>query len=165
MRKRLAIVFFGAASFAAACDIGNPGVRGGGSELEFGTLEEAPGLPGPQPVWRITRYLGSPFFQWNHRDWELIGPPLDSPPMPPFDLTSFPLDSPNGPIVRYASNNAFWTLMPGDDANNTPSRELWNQHETLLFARDPEEFYDLLYGLVGPTDFKNPMFLPKWRGE
>jgi hypothetical protein len=149
-----------------ACDTGNPPVRAGQSQLEFGTIEER-----NQHVFRIQRFIGDPFFNWDHREWELVGHATTAPPLGPMDLPNFALQPGGmgwtGPLVRYESNNAYWVSKicgPGQP-NCTKSRELWHQHEVDLFGRDPEEFYNLLYGFVGPGDFNNPMFVPRWGAE
>lgn len=152
-----------AGGILSACDVGNPPVRAGGSFLEFGDREPNPLGGSPQKVVRLSHFAGSPFFQWDFRDWQLEGNRR------PGDLLDFVLPAAALPhtfdanlFARYSSSHAFWTSLSSTEGAQRP---LWTQHEVLLFARDPVEHERYLRTFLSPNDFNNPNFPSRWRAE
>lgn len=144
-----------------SCNVGNAPVRAGGSWLRFGTYDLDPAGGGRVPVIRLELFAGSPFFHWDFRDWQLVGNRLPNASTS-FDLT---LRTLGGQLpttfARYNSSHAFWKLVPGASVE----RELWTQHEVLLFARDPTEQARHFRSFVGASDFNNASFPARWRSE
>ncbi len=134
---------------ALACQ-GNPPVHTGDGLLEFGTTRVST-VGGRQVASRTTRlslYTAAPFDQWGYHASALTGE-TDGTGVPgAFDLTKFPLHASNDgtsePFMRYTASSPFWihrtdfSLRRGGGTTAAPV-DLHNQHEILLFARDPAE--------------------------
>jgi len=132
---RLVIAFIA----VAGCDPGNPQVRPGRNNLIFGTTHCDPTTTTcVQSAALVDRYIASPFFHYDFRADELTGN-ADGMPVP-FDLTSYSLGNSDQPYVQYAADTAFWTTLTAININGASTGiPYWNQHEVLLFARDPVE--------------------------
>jgi hypothetical protein len=143
----------------SGCDVGNSPVRGGTSALDFGLFENVVGR-GEQPVVRLQLFLASPFFHWDFRDTALIGnrlAPGTGTFLGTFDLARVSLGL--RPFAQYTSDHAYWEQL-------TERREIWRQHEVVLFARDPVEMSRMHRGLVHDNDHANPSAVPaRWRDE
>jgi hypothetical protein len=139
--------------------VGNSPVRGGTSALDFGLFENVVGR-GEQPVVRLQLFLASPFFHWDFRDTALIGnrlAPGTGTFLGTFDLARVSLGL--RPFAQYTSDHAYWEQL-------TERREIWRQHEVVLFARDPVEMSRMHRGLVHDNDHANPSAVPaRWRDE
>jgi hypothetical protein len=139
--------------------VGNSPVRGGTSALDFGLFENVVGR-GEQPVVRLQLFLASPFFHWDFRDTALVGnrlAPGTGTFLGTFDLARVSLGL--RPFAQYTSDHAYWEQL-------TDRREIWRQHEVVLFARDPVEMIRLHRGLVHDNDHANPSAVPaRWRDE
>jgi hypothetical protein len=140
--------------------VGNSPVRGGTSALDFGLFEQSPSGGGESPIVRLQLFLASPYFHWDFRDTALIGnqlAPGTGSFLGTFDLSQVSLGL--RPFVQYTSDHAYWQQL-------TDGREIWRQHEVVVFARDPMEMSRLHRGLVGPGDHLNPSAVPtRWRDE
>lgn len=132
----MTVLALGVAVSGVGATCGNPPIRVGGSLLDFGTVTPASG-----EVTRLSLTPGSPFFHWDFRDWALVGNRLgtsDPPPLDPFQLPAFGLNDPFldpgalGVFARYDSQHAFWVTL-------LEQFEMYNQHEVLMFLRDPRE--------------------------
>ncbi len=134
MSPRLASPLLAIVLGLVACDAGNPEVRPGRNNLVFGTTQCDPAAATCADTPRVDRYIGSPFFHHDFRTWELQG---NSDGLSSFDLTSFSLA--NTPFVQYGSDTAFWTTLVGGGSTVPTTQDYWNQHEVVLFARDPVE--------------------------
>ncbi|CAN5624620.1 hypothetical protein BH09MYX1_BH09MYX1_63120 [soil metagenome] len=136
-RGGMMVLALGIALCGLGATCGNPPIRVGGSLLDFGTVSPAAGQ-----VTRLSLTPGSPFFHWDFRDWALVGNRLgatDVAPLDPFQLPAFGLHDPYlepnqtfGVFARYDSQHAFWVTL-------LEQFEMYNQHEVLLFLRDPRE--------------------------
>jgi len=153
------------------CDVGQPPARAGLSLLEFGNTEGSPFGGGSLNQILLQYYLGQPFDTWSFRGRDLVndantptaGDPAFNIQAPttttqPFDLTQVPLSltgAPPSDFVQYRSAHAFWRkpLLP----RGLPTTfQEFTQHETLLFARAPEEVFAGMFDLKpipssGPT--------------
>ncbi len=129
---------------------GDPPVRLGGNDLIFGT--QAPGS-GAGSVARLQLGSSAPFDHWDYRGDALIanaansGDPANEP-LDPFDLPAYPIDGtgPGGNLnVEYVLQHAFWVTRQGRHG----SVDLADQHEIMLFARDPQEQAETMRSFVG----------------
>jgi len=130
--------------FTLACLEGNQPVRTGYGDLRFGDI----GLR-RQSVTKLDLFLASPFDQWSWSGTQLIGNPTTATG-PTWDLTAQSIiDAPSlSPIwVSYAHQHAFWQTL------GRPSRDFVTQHEVVLFARDPEEFYSEIASVADDTNY------------
>lgn len=131
----VALVGLTGSSIGWSC--GSPPTRMGGSLLDFGTTGPTQGT-----ITRLSLGTAAPFYHWDFRSWALEGNRLGTnqkAPLDPFILPQFALHDPFtepgelGVFARYNSEHAFWTTSARLDF------ELHDQHEILLFARDPQE--------------------------
>lgn len=116
----------------------------GDGYLVFGTSEKVNERAVQTP--RLQLYMASPFFHWDFRGDALVGNTNAAAATPdPFDLTAQSLNpSPGGPpvFVQYSNTNPYWIALSGSsNPSSAPGLViLHEQHEVLLFARDPQEF-------------------------
>ncbi len=133
---------------AGACQ-GNPPIHTGSGLLEIGVIANTGDRSVLSP--QLALYNATPFFHWDYRADALTNdaPPSSQPVPEPFMLPSWALDFSPPLFTRYRSDSAFWFNIAGTATATLPATafDVANQHEVLLFARDPHEFTDTLRSL------------------
>lgn len=128
-----------------ACQ-GNPPVHTGSGLLEFGTTISGGSTAGVTRTTRLSLYTAAPFDHWGYHASALVGETDSTGIAGSFDLTDFPLhpsnDGTSEPFMRYTSAIPFWRhgVLSGRGAvPHVVPLDLHDQHEILIFARDPAE--------------------------
>jgi hypothetical protein len=158
MRGPLVMAMAGV-GLVAACQ-GNPPVHTGTGLLEF--ITQPVTRPPARSIARteLSLYTASPFFHWDYRGDALVNDAINgvTTPMQPFDLTMYALDMSPPLSARYRNSTPYWFQAAVIGADGLPTGttfNLFNQHEILLFARDPHEFTDALRNLPLAPDTCN----------
>lgn len=138
-----------AAIATAACDEGNPPVRMGLNTLQMGNDRGSP-FSGSQDQVLLEYDFAQPFDAWSWRGTELTNDANTAvsgltTTSTPFDLTQDKLVTTssfgNDAFVQYSSSHAFWMR------NVDRGFQEYTQHETMLFAREPEEIFTTISSL------------------